>query len=105
MKVTGQQLTLLKFYQKHQEKPLTLMDGVRQFWLLWFGLLFVTAAGLGFIDAGWPAVGWVFIGVTIGSFLRDLKRILSMILAWPVLREIIDWDRVRELLRDAEKNA
>ena len=58
-----------------------------------------------FIWAGWPEVGWIVIGASIGAFFRDVNRILGLFHTWPAIREIIDWDRLRELSQSHEKRA
>ena len=105
MKLTKPQLTLLKFYAKYETKPLTLFSIVRSFWILWLLLLVFVAAGRWYMWAGWPTVGWLLIGVSIGAFLRDVKRICSLFCTWPVIHEIINWKRVRELIQCREKDA
>ena len=99
MKLTKRQLKLLKFYAKYQTKPLTLFSIIRPFWIMWLLLLIPLAAGCWCIWAGWPAIGWVLIGASIGAFLRDLNRILSLFCTWPVLHEIINWERLEELIQ------
>jgi hypothetical protein len=41
-------------------------------------------------------------GVSIGAFLRDVKRILGPSQTWPILYEIINWERLRVLLQNNE---
>ena len=105
MKLTRLQFKLLKFYAKYETKPLTLFSIIRPFWILWLLLLLVAGAGRWYMWAGWPAVGWLFIGASIGAFGRDVNRILSLFRTWPVLHEIINWQRLRELLQGNEKDA
>jgi hypothetical protein len=105
MKPTKRQMMLLKFYAKYETKPLTLFHIARTFWILWLLLLLPLAAGFWFIWAGWPGYGWLFIGVSIGAFLRDVNRILSLSRTWAVIHEIIKWDRVRGLIQSHDKDA
>jgi hypothetical protein len=103
MNLTKLQLKLLNFYAKYQTKPLSLFNIVCAFWLAWLLLLLVPTVGCWYIWAGMPALGWVFIGISIGAFLRDVSRILSLFRTWAVIHEIINWERVRELLHNNEK--
>jgi len=105
MKLTKLQLKLLKFYAKYQTEPLTLFKIMRAFRLAWLLLLLPPAFGYYYIRVGLPALGWVFIGTTIGAFLRDVNRILSLFRTWPVVHEIINWERLRELLQNNEKGS
>jgi len=76
----------------------------RTFWPLWVLLLLPVAAGCWFIWAG-SGFGWLLIGAAIGAFLRDVNRILSLFRTWGAIHEIINWERLRELIRDSEANA
>lgn len=105
MKLTKLQFKLLKFYAKYQTKPLTLFCIVPPFWIPWLLLLVVAGAGCWYMWAGWPAVGWLFVGASIGAFLRDWNRILSLFRTWPVIHQIIDWQRLAELIQSHEKDA
>jgi len=93
---------LLKFYSKYQTEPLTLFGIARPFWILWVLLLVPLVAGYWLIGAGCPPLGWMFIGMTIGASLRDVNRILSLFRTWPVIHEIINWQRLGELIRGSE---
>jgi len=104
MKITKMQLKLLKFYAKYQTERLTMFEIARAFWLAWLLLLLAPAFGCWYIWAGLPALGWLFIGMTIGAFLRDVNRILSLFRTWPVIQEIINWARLRELLETSKKD-
>jgi hypothetical protein len=105
MKPTKRQMMLLRFYAKYETKPLTLFCIARTFWLLWLLLLVPPAMGCWFIWAGLPVLGWIFIGASIGAFLRDVNRILSLSRTWAVIHEIIKWERLRELIQSYEKDA
>jgi hypothetical protein len=98
MKPTKRQLLLLKFYAKYETKPLTFFSIVRLFWLYWLLLLIPIGFGYFFIWGGWPEVGWIFIGVSVGAFLRDINRIIALFRTWPVTHQVINWQRVKELL-------
>jgi len=104
MNVTKFQLKLLKFYSKYQTEPLTLFKIMRPFWSTWLLLLIVPIFGCYYIRIGLPSVGWFFIGGTIGAFLRDVNRILSLFRTWPMLHKIINWERLMELLKDNEES-
>ena len=103
MKLSKLQLKLLKFYANYQVTPLTLFCIARSFWILWLFLLAIAGAGYWYMWAGWPALGWLCVGVSIGAFLRDWNRIMSLFRTWPVIHKIIDWQRLGELIRNHEK--
>src|SRR5438445_13674063 len=105
MKPTKRQLMLLRFYSKYQTQPLTMLGIVRTFWFLWLLLLVPLVAGYWLNGAGYAELGWMFVGMTIGAFLRDVNRILSLSRTWPVLQEIINWQRLGELIKGGESRS
>jgi hypothetical protein len=104
MKLTKRQMMLLSFYAKYETKPLTLFCIARTFWLLWLLLLLPIALGCWLVLAGLTGYGWLLIGTSIGAFLRDVNRILSLSRTWAAIHEIIKWERLKELLQKDEKN-
>jgi len=93
---------LLRFYSKYQTEPLTLLGIARTFGLMWLLLLLPLLFGCLIILDGLPTFGGMFLGMTIGAFLRDVNRILSLSRTWPVIHEIINWQRLGELIKGSE---
>ncbi len=57
------------------------------------------------VHLGWLACGWLALHRRLlGAMLRDVNRIISLRRTWPMLHEIISWERVRELLESNEKD-
>jgi hypothetical protein len=44
----------------------------------------------------WPAV-WCFLGMIVGSFVRDLAWLKVIRRSWPFSAAITDWDKVQKL--------
>ena len=48
--------------------------------------------------------GWLYIGIAVGAFCRDIGCFIGVVRSWPVYKEIINWQRVSELLESNEKH-
>jgi hypothetical protein len=104
MKPTKLQLKVLKFYANYETKPLTLLNILYPFRIQWVLLILIAVAGRWYIWAGWPQASWILIGLSIGAFLRDIARIQILYRTWPVLHEIINWERVKDLMQNNAKD-
>ena len=98
MKLTNHQIKLLQFYESHRETPLSLGGIIRSFSISWLLIVVVALGSVGLIVAGWPSAGWLYLGICIGAVLRDVNRIIALRRTWPVVHEIVRWERVRELM-------
>ena len=50
------------------------------------------------------AFGWLIVGLALGAILGDVGRLQVLLRTWPVLHEVIRWERVAELLNSDEKS-
>lgn len=98
MKLTKHQLKLLKFYERHRTVPLTFTGVMRSYWIPWVLILVLAGISSWFIWAGWPALGWLYIGACLGAIWRDVNHILVFLRTWPAQHEVIKWERVNDLL-------
>ena len=106
MKLTKIQLRLLRQYEKFRAGSPTVSGIIRACWLSWLFLLGGAAFGFWVTTAaGMSAVGWFTIGMCAGAFLRDIGRFRVLFRTWPVLREVISWERVRELIQTHDNAA
>ncbi len=103
MKPTKAQIKVLKFYAKYHNEPMTPVALVRAHWLAWLVLVLVVVVGASFIFLGLPAIGWVYIGISLGAFLRDVSRIIATIRVWPMLHEVTNWERLFEIIKTSEE--
>ena len=102
MTMTKYQLNLLRIYARCRQSS-ALSQAVRATYPQSVSLLLVTGALFGYcLWRGWPSVGWMYFGIFLGVFLRDARGVLRFCRNWPVLAEIIDWDRVSEILKESD---
>jgi hypothetical protein len=74
----------------------TLLVRLRRSWILLF-VLCVVLMGLG-VATGVQLVIGLGVGLLLGCYARDLGTCLKMAAAWPAINEIIDWERLEQLL-------
>ena len=98
MKPTKYQRKLLRFYAEFENKSLTVGSVLRRFLLSWLLLVVLAGASSFYLWAGWPTFFWLFAGVCAGAWLRDIGRILVTLRTWRIIKEITDWEKVRQLL-------
>ena len=66
----------------------------------WLALVVPSGTGVFLCYSGDWIYGFLFIGVGVGAFLRDLGRIISIARFWPVNEEVLDWPKVEQLLKE-----
>ena len=101
--------TILEAYLKHRDQPPTVLVYLRKvlpFWLLVMVLMAVGAAPLVLFarDAtASPTLLYcgasLLAGVFIGACARDIGWIRRVVATWPVMREVIDWEKIERLLK------
>jgi len=71
--------------------------GVRG-WLGTVGVATGAALAGGLITGmdGYGPVGWLLIGMGVGSLLRDVGSRRTYLAAWPLLDAVIDWEQVND---------
>ena len=103
MKLTRVQRRLLKSCQKFHSEQLTIGRVLRSCLLPWSLLLLLAGYGCWQIASG-EAFGWLLVGLGAGAILRDVGRLQIHFRTWPALREVINWEKVAELLNADEKS-
>jgi len=99
MKLTKLQNKTLQQLHSFRSKPPTVGRQLSLNWFAWLALLFVVVLGcLVFLMPGFETVGWLWIGIAVGAFLRDIGRFRATVRVWPIYQEIINWPKVAELL-------
>lgn len=104
MQLTKQQVEMLKRYQIHREVSPTFLAVLRRSrrWP-WVVLAVCVAFGLMAVaPQASPRYGWFLLGLIVGSVYISLSTALKGIRQWPLSREIINWKRVDELVRENE---
>jgi hypothetical protein len=64
----------------------------------WLFLGVPTALGVWYTWESAPWASWFCIGVFAGTLFRDVGRFIALTQSWPVLQDVIRFERVRELL-------
>ena len=99
MTPTKYQQKVLKFYARCRDSR-PLYEGFRASVPQWILLGLVSTFAFWFFTwGGWPSVAWVYLGAFIGVFLRDIRAVLVFQRNWPVLLEIINWDRLHRAVQ------
>jgi hypothetical protein len=104
MKLTKLQKKTLEFFHSCRSKPPTIGRQLGFNWFAWVPLLVVGVLGcLVLLTPGFEKVGWLWVGLIAGAFARDIGRFRGVVSVWPVYKEIINWQRVSDLL-DSNEN-
>jgi hypothetical protein len=103
-KLTYYQRKSLEFYVAHKDKQVTLISmfifNIKIY--AWIGVLSLAITLFYYFVGGLQAafiVGALFVGV----FLRDIGTFRKSIRNWPLLQEIIDWDKATMLMEENKK--
>jgi hypothetical protein len=74
-------------------------------WIALLPLLVIAVLGCMVLSFhGFENIGWLWIGFAGGAFGRDIGRFRGLVRVWPIYKEIINWQRVSELLESNEKH-
>jgi hypothetical protein len=105
MKFTRRQVKFLKIYQRLHRKPPTVLGLLWLGRLNWILLLPVIAVGLSSLLAAppGPEVGYLMIGMCVGAFFRDVGRNIASVRFWPVIEQVVSWEKVDQAVAESEK--
>jgi hypothetical protein len=103
MKLTKRQHRYIKALLRSRDMGSTLGLWLQARWKSWTVLaIFCSLAA--FVFASFSlAICWVYFGLWLGCFLRDIGHFQAAKRMWPVTREIVDWKRVSELDEEQKK--
>jgi hypothetical protein len=105
MKLTKLQKKTLQFFNLFRTEPPTIGRQLRFNWFAWLPLLIIAVLGcVVLLTPGFENAGWLWIGLVVGAFFRDIGRFRGLVRVWPVYKEIINWQRISELLESNEKH-
>ena len=101
MKLSKVQLNKLKMYQEYvRSEP----GFGRCLWNIKWSLLAMAGLGcVGYLIAPWDVLRWLLVGFEAGLLWAAFSSTLNTAVTWPVLREVVDWDKVGILIKDNEK--
>jgi hypothetical protein len=105
MKLTRLQYKALKIYWRYHTAGLSVRQLLRTCWRQWLLLAVLGTLFYVFLVPAFAAAGWIYVGLCIGAFLRDIGYYQVSFRIWPVSQQIIDWKRVSELIESHEKDA
>jgi hypothetical protein len=98
-----QRKTLLYFHSFSSASP-TIGRQLAFNWFAWLSLLILAMIGcVVLLIPGYAAAGCLWLGIVVGAFFRDIGRYRGVVRVWPVYREIINWQRVSELIDSSER--
>jgi small-conductance mechanosensitive channel len=98
MTLSKRDLKALAFYAAHRNRPPTIKEFVPKLALIFLIHVVLASAAYLLLADEMPALVWFFIGMLVGAFLRDVRRIVFTLQLWPFTASIIDWDKVAELV-------
>jgi hypothetical protein len=102
-KLTSYQKKSLEFYLAHKDRQITFLSMYRFNAKLyaWIGILILGVTFFYYFLGGLQAAGIVF-ALFMGMLARDIGTFWKSIRNWPVLQEIIDWDKATSIMESAE---
>ena len=103
MKLTKLQFKVLRVWLRYHTSGYGVGQWFRTCWKSW---LFLGVLGVGsyfFIVPIFAPVGWAYLGLCVGSFLRDVGYYQVSRRTWPVSDRIIDWKQVQEFVDSHDK--
>lgn len=97
--MTRLQLRNLQVYLKYRERPMTISGlfwANRRIYLLLL-MLFGVATGLFYIAGGWRMASYALVA-EFCILLRDVGYFRRSARMWPVMKEVLDWQKVERLV-------
>src|SRR5579859_5976317 len=104
MQLTRQQVAVLKRYQAVREARPTFLGVLRRSrrWPLVVLAVGVAFGLMAIAPQASPRYGWFLLGFISGSVYISLTSAYRGIQQYPLNREIMDWKRIEELIRENE---
>jgi hypothetical protein len=98
MPLTPLQYKVLKLYRQYDMEGFTTGLWLRSSLKRWLLIVAATVVTYSFILPVLPVAGWLYIGLLFGVMLSGLAQYRLARRMWPVTKEIVDWNRVYELI-------
>jgi len=98
VKLTKVQRKMLLGWHHTHEYGMSLAFFLRKALTSWALLALPAAAAYFIIVPNLPGLGWTVVGLCIGAALRDIGYYRIGLDFWPIRDQIVDWQRVTELL-------
>ena len=96
----------LRFFHEHRDKPITAMTMLRSYGWIWllYAILVAYVLVVSLLNSADNLAAAAAVGFIIGAVLRDATHASRMARAWPVYREVLDWNKIDRLL-DEDRSA
>ncbi|HEX5103022.1 MAG TPA: hypothetical protein VFV87_04385 [Pirellulaceae bacterium] len=103
--MTKAQRKMLTAYKAFRDSPPTVLTLLPRFLRPWLLLTVVCGVlvALGVVN-GFLFVPRLAVGLLVGCVARDIGWSLKTVSGWPTTREVINWDRVEQLLSQDPTN-
>jgi hypothetical protein len=98
MKLTKYQLKVLRTWLRYYHSGYSFDQWFRGYRKMLFILMVLLAISIFLIWAGAPAFGWGYLGLFLGTVLRDITYFRLGRRTWPLSLDVIDWKRVQQLV-------
>lgn len=98
MKLTKYQLKVLHVWLRYYHFGYSFDQWFRGYRKMMLILIILLAISIFLIWAGAPAFGWGYLGLCLGTVLRDITYFRLGRRTWPVMMDIINWDRAQQLV-------
>src|SRR5580700_3210804 len=99
MNLTRLQYKALKNWRRYHTTGYSVGQFVRTVWLGWLALAIFCSLIFFLVFPCFP----VCLGLCLGAFFRDIGYYKSSRKIWPVTQQIVEWNRVNEMIESHEK--
>lgn len=99
MKLSQHHRRVLLIYQEYRRSGVSVATMYRYAWKsLAFLFAYILLVAIVMLVMGLPWVAALIGGMALGALFRDVAYIRQAFRLWPLLSQIINWDRITELL-------
>src|SRR5438309_12872 len=101
MNLSKIQIKLLRQYERFHTESVTISGILRACCVPWLALLAAAVFSYWILSAiGIPSPFSLLPAcICLGAWLRDIGRAQVLVRTWPVMQEVINWERVRQLVQ------
>ena len=98
MELTTHQFKVLRVWLRYHRSGYGIGQWLRSCYWSWLVLGVMSALSFFLVVPISATVGWVFLGLCVGAFLRDIGYYRATRRTWTVTDRVIDWKHVEELV-------
>ena len=105
MPLTALQRTVLESYRTFLESPLTIWRMIvhsskyNAILFIFFSLMSI----ISYLEVS-ESAGFLVAGMGAGAILRDLAHYRQRVRIWPVVKQVLDWQKIDDLLAGREED-